>query len=87
MTSQQWQERNRPSRLEKRYEFDCYESLRAFLEEAADLSEAKGLYPDIGFGPTHANFTIHAEEGDEKLSEQQRKFADLLDTLDTAKQA
>ncbi len=87
MSVQQWQERNRPLRLQKRYEFDSYDSLRAFLDEAADLSEAKGLYPDIGFGTTHANFTIHAEDGSDRLNEQQREFASLLDTLDTARQS
>ena len=87
MTTQKWQERNRPLRLEKRYEFDSYDSLRTFLDEAADLSEEKGLYPDIGFSRNHASFTIHAEEGVETLSEQQREFAVLLDTLNTANQA
>lgn len=87
MTLQQWQERNRPSRLEKRYEFDSYDTLRDFLDRAADLSEAKGLYPDIGFGRTHASFTIHAEEGSSGVTDQQREFAALLDTLETAKQA
>jgi 4a-hydroxytetrahydrobiopterin dehydratase len=87
MTLQQWQERNRPSRLEKRYEFDSYDALRAFLDEAADLSEARGLYPDIGFGRNHANFTIHADEGNTQVTDQQREFAALLDTLETARQA
>jgi 4a-hydroxytetrahydrobiopterin dehydratase len=87
MTAQQWQERKLPLRLEKRYEFESYDSLRAFLDEAADLSEAKGLYPDIGFGKTHANFTIHAEDGSADLSKLQREFASLLDTLETARQA
>lgn len=84
MTQQQWQERNRPSRLEKRYEFEDYEALRAFLDEAADLSESKGLYPDIGFGRNHASFTIHADEGS-VLTDRQREFASLLDSLKTAK--
>lgn len=87
MTIEQWQERNRPLRLEKRYEFDSYDSLRDFLDEAADLSEKKGLYPDIGFSRMHASFTIHAEEGDETLTEQQREFAALLDTLESSGQA
>ncbi len=84
MTLQQWQERNRPSRLEKRYEFDDYEALRVFLDSAADLSEQKGLYPDIGFGRTYANFTIHADEGATELTTKQREFARLLDSLDSA---
>ena len=86
MTQQQWQQRNRPSRLEKRYEFEDYESLRAFLDEAADLSEANDLYPDIGFGRNHASFTIHADEGSD-LGDRQREFANLLDGLQTAKQS
>ena len=87
MNQQTWQERNRPARLERRYEFDDYESLRVFLDEAADLSEKKGLYPDIGFSRTHASFTIHAEEGNDAVSDQQREFAAILDSLETASQA
>lgn len=87
MSTGGWQERNRPPRLEKRYEFDDYETLRAFLDEAADLSEEKGLYPDIGFGRKHASFTIRPEEGSDVLTDTERNFAVLLDALDTAKQS
>ena len=86
MTLQNWQERNRPVRLEKRYEFENYDALRAFLDDAADLSEQKGLFPDIGFGKTYANFTIHKEDDSSQMTETQREFAALLDTLDTAPQ-
>lgn len=87
MNQQVWRERDRPARLEKRYEFDCYDSLRVFLDNAADLSEKQGLYPDIGFGRRYANFTIHAEEGKEQLSDRQRTFAALLDELEANKPA
>ncbi|WP_455375776.1 hypothetical protein [Kaarinaea lacus] len=82
-----WQERNRPLRLEKRYEFESYDALSAFLDSAADLSEQKGLFPDIGFGKTYANFTIHTDEGSSELTDTQREFAALLDTLETSQQA
>lgn len=82
-----WQERNRPERLEKRYEFANYDALRAFLDDAADLSEQKGLFPDIGFGKTYANFTIHMDEDSSTLTDTQREFAVLLDTLDSAPRA
>lgn len=85
MNSQEWKERERPPRLEKRYEFESYDALRAFLDDAADLSEEKGLFPDIGFGKTYANFTIHTEEGSSELTDKQREFAELLDTLETSK--
>ena len=77
----QWQERNRPQRLEKRYEFVNYEELRNFLDLAADLSERKGLYPDMGFGRDYVNITIHADEDQKTLTQQHREFADHLEKL------
>jgi pterin-4a-carbinolamine dehydratase len=80
-----WQERIRPARLEGRYEFADYSSLRDFLDRAAEISEREGLYPDMGFGRDYVNITIHASEGDTMLNEQQRRFAEELDTLFSAK--
>jgi pterin-4a-carbinolamine dehydratase len=82
--SEQWQERKRPVRLERRYEFSNYSELRDFLDEAAELSEAKGYYPDMGFGKDYVNVTIHLEDGNEDISPEQRQFADELDKLPTA---
>ncbi|MCB1874995.1 MAG: 4a-hydroxytetrahydrobiopterin dehydratase [Chromatiales bacterium] len=79
--SQQWQERARPVRLERRYEFEDYQQLRDFLDRAADLSEKEGLYPDMGFGRDYVNITIHAEEGTDQLADSQRRFAEELDRL------
>lgn len=81
--SEQWQERIRPVRLERRYEFQDYNTLRDFLDRAAELSEREGLYPDMGFGRDYVNITIHANEGDEVLGEQQHQFAQQLDSLVT----
>ena len=79
--SHQWQERKRPVRLERRYEFKDYNTLRDFLDKAADLSENEGLYPDMGFGRDYVNITIHVEEGQEELGDQQHRFAEQLDEL------
>jgi pterin-4a-carbinolamine dehydratase len=76
-----WQERPRPLRLECRYEFDGYTELRDFLDRAAEISEREGLYPDMGFGKDYVNITIHADEGSDSLSQQQRRLAELLDAL------
>lgn len=78
---QPWQERPRPARLEARYEFDSYSELRDFLDEAAGLSEREGIYPDMGFGRNYVNLTIHAREGSNALADEQRRFAQLLDSL------
>ena len=78
--SQAWVERKRPERLEKRYEFQTYEELRDFLDEAAELSESKGLYPDMGFGKDYVNMTIHADD-DGTLKDRHREFAELIEQL------
>lgn len=77
----QWQERARPARLEGRYEFDSYDALRDFLDAAADLSEREGYYPDMGFGKTYVNVTIHTEEGAAGIAPTHRAFAGALDRL------
>ena len=82
--SDQWQERKRPVRLERRYEFSNYSELRDFLDDAAELSEARGYYPDMGFGKDYVNVTIHVEEGNEEISQEQREFAIALDKLPSA---
>jgi len=78
---QQWQERARPARLERKYEFSNYEELRDFLDKAADVSEKIGIYPNIGFGKDYANFTIYAEQDENQLSDQERELADTLEKL------
>ena len=79
--SQQWQERKRPVRLERRYEFQEYNTLRDFLDKAAEISEKMDLFPDMGFGKDYVNITIHLEDGVETISETQREFASQLDIL------
>lgn len=81
MNNDEWNERIRPVRLEKRYEFPDYATLRDFLDRAADVSEREGLYPDMGFGRDYVNVTIHVDEGGDKLTEKQRRFAKALDAL------
>ncbi len=79
--AQEWQERVRPVRLEKRYEFPDYATLRDFLDLAAELSEEEDLYPDMGFAKDYVNITIHLDDGEEALGETQHRFARLLDEL------
>jgi len=81
MSSDEWQERARPVRLEKRYNFPDYATLRDFLDRAAEVSEREGLFPDMGFGRDYVNVTIHLEEGSDTLTDKQRRFAEQLDAL------
>jgi 4a-hydroxytetrahydrobiopterin dehydratase len=79
--SNQWQERIRPVRLERRYEFADYNSLRDFLDRAAEISEREGLFPDMGFGRDYVNVTIHTDQNSEVLGESQRRLAAELEAL------
>ena len=83
----QWKERARPARLERRYEFDDYQSLRDFLDQAAELSEREGLYPDMGFGKDYVNMTIHSDETSGALGPVQHRLAEALDQLSAAADA
>ncbi len=75
-----WLQRSKPARLERRYEFEDYETLRSFLDQAASLSEKQGLYPDMGFGNDYVNITIHADAA-EDITAREQFFADQLDAL------
>ena len=77
----QWYERSRPHRLERRYNFADYHSLRDFLDRAAELSEQQGLYPDMGFGRDYVNITIHAVPESKQLDATHHRFAEQLDRL------
>ncbi|MBK1644622.1 pterin-4-alpha-carbinolamine dehydratase [Thiocapsa imhoffii] len=78
---QEWSERQRPPRLERRLEFPDYEATRAFLERAAELSEQSGVYPDLSFGRTYVNVTLHAPDGATEVDDTLHRFARDLDVL------
>jgi pterin-4a-carbinolamine dehydratase len=58
-----WRPVARPPSVFRRYQFDAYAQTRAFLDRLASLSEATGIYPDLGFGTTYVNITIHGDSG------------------------
>lgn len=58
-----WRAVATPPSLFRRFQFDCYRDTRAFLERMAALSDETGLYPDLGFGPTHVNVTVYGSDG------------------------
>ena len=79
--SESWQERSRPTRMERRYEFESYSLLRDFLDRASELSEKMDYYPNMGFGRDYVNVTIYVDEEASDITENQREFAKKLDDL------
>jgi 4a-hydroxytetrahydrobiopterin dehydratase len=79
--NQAWTARQRPARLERRLEFPDYEATRDFLDRAASLSERLAIYPDMSFGRTYVNITLHAEEDATEVGEPLKRFARDIDAL------
>lgn len=76
-----WTARQRPARLERRLEFASYDATRDFLDRAAELSERNGIYPDMSFGRTYVNITLHADDPEGPVGEHLHRFAEGLDAL------
>ena len=78
-----WNERSRPLRLERRFEFSTYELTRDFLDRLGELSEKRKRFPDVSFGKTYVNLTLQpeSEENDARLSENDMMFASEIDGL------
>ena len=78
--NQPWTQRPRPDRLERRIEFDDYESTRIFLERLNALAESEGRYPDISFGRTYVNLTLRPDE-ELPVGDVEQAFAAAIDGL------
>jgi 4a-hydroxytetrahydrobiopterin dehydratase len=78
--NQPWTQRTRPERLERRIEFDDYESTRSFLERLNALAESEGRFPDISFGRTYVNLTLRPDE-EQPVGEVDQAFAAAIDAL------
>ncbi len=78
-----WRQKNRPECLEKRFEFECYEETRDFLDDLGDFCEKLNRFPDISFGKTYANLTIRPFQNNEKeeISKVDHEFANKIDLL------
>lgn len=76
-----WVQRKRPARFERRIEFDNYDLTRDFLDLTADISEKEGFYPDMNFGKTHVNMTIHTDETGGELTAEQLRFVEAVNKV------
>ncbi len=78
-----WAHNDRPANLHRRLVFNGYADTRAFLDRLATLSKETGRYPDISFGKTYANVTIHADDS-KTLTAEDFDFARRVNTLVSA---
>ena len=78
---QPWTQRSRPDRLERRIEFEDYETTREFLERLNALSEQESRFPDISFGRTYVNLTLRSETEGAAVGDAERGLAAAIDAL------
>ena len=76
-----WNERSRPIRLERRFEFSTYELTRDFLDRLGELSEKRKRFPDVSFGKTYVNLTLQPEENEAEITDSDKRFASDVDNL------
>ncbi len=79
-TADGWIHNGHPANLYRRFSFNDYAGTRDFLDRLAALSEETGCYPDISFGKTYANVTIHAGDG-KTVTADDFDFARRVNTL------
>lgn len=58
-----------------------YDATRDLLDRMAELCERAGFYPDISFGRTYINMTIHAEDGATEIGAERAALASQIDAL------
>ena len=76
----EWQWRERPPLLSRRFQFSGYSETRDFLDALTSLSEERGYYPDTSFGVNYVNVTIHASNG-EQLEKKDFELAVRIDAM------
>ena len=76
----EWQWRERPPLLSRRFQFSGYSATRDFLDALTSLSEEYGYYPDTSFGVNYVNVTIHASNS-EHLEQKDFALAARIDAL------
>ncbi len=64
MSDDRWSIRTQPPSMEARFEFEDFKTLRAFLDDLAEITERYNHHPNISFGRTHVSVIIYAQ-GDE----------------------
>ncbi len=82
-----WKYVARPASLFRRFEFSGYAETSAFLDALAKISEETGLFPDLGFGTSHVNVTIHCtgdQTGNSEPTAAETEFANRANGIDGA---
>ena len=72
-----WNQRESPSRIEKRFEFEQYSKISKFMEKIEKLCKVKDIYPNISFGKNFVSLSIFLDN--KEISEREKDFSKDID--------
>ena len=72
-----WKQRESPSRIEKRFEFEEYQKISIFLKKTDELCKEKNIYPNISFGKNFVSVSIFLDS--EEIPSNEKEFSIKLD--------
>ena len=74
-----WNERESPSRIEKRFEFEEYSKISKFMGKIEKLCKEKEIYPNISFGKNFVSLSIFLDS--KEMSSHEKDFSKDIDKL------
>tara|TARA_B100001029_G_scaffold104932_1_gene86467 strand:+ start:547 stop:822 length:276 start_codon:yes stop_codon:yes gene_type:complete len=74
-----WNKRESPLRIEKRFEFEEYQSISIFLKKIDELCKKENIYPNISFGKNFVSVTIFIDY--KKISKVEKDFSSNIDNF------
>ena len=72
-----WKKREAPSRVEKRFEFDQYQSISEFMKMVDELCKEKNIYPNISFGKNFVSISIFLDS--KTITKVEEDFSNQID--------
>ena len=74
-----WNQRESPSRVEKRFEFEEYSRISKFMKMLDDLCKEKNIFPNISFGKNFVSITIFLSS--ENITSIEEDFSNQIDSF------
>ncbi len=75
--SKRWKSKKKPAALDARFDFEDFETLRAFLDEVAEEADRFEHHPNISFARDRVSIIIYSTS--EELSDIDHKLAQAID--------
>ncbi len=72
-----WNEKKSPLRIEKRFEFEQYSKISAFIGKIEKLCKEKDIYPNISFGKNFVSLSIFLDN--KEVSVKEKNFSKDID--------